>query len=235
MSSGVRRSPSAEEIEATRHSLGLSHAKPSEQVAGLEEAGRRAEQRETRAELRRQDGGKIVMNAAVLVDETGRRWSRFVKRSLLGSLGTLLLVGVVLIWVSNRKPVDPRDALRVTANRLTNYEKRYAPYMPPFPEEARVTAELFEAKLTEFMKQELKGLELAAQLEEQTRGSVQKDTKERIQRLVEDLLFQDGSGQRISFEMDGEQAVVVQAKGVDPVKIPILREKPKKLKKSPAK
>lgn len=232
-SSGRMRSLGSEQIAANRRALGLSEVKLSDQIAGLDKAGERAEKLAQREEAKRKAGGKADVNRAVLTDGTGSRWKRMVLMGLGGTAALVLLVGGVMMWLSNRTAADPREQQRTTHERLMRYEKLYTPRMQAFEPDETVTAETFKERLLKFVQQELDNEKGIAEREKALRKVVSLAVKDNLQRLEGDVTFLDGAGQAFVFEGSSEDRITIKNTGKpeDFVTVQVPRVKPKETRK----
>jgi hypothetical protein len=103
-----------------RAALGLSALKPSEMIEGLDRVAERAAKLEEREEAKRKAGGRMS-DAAVLTDDTGRRWKRNVNLAIISTLLIGGLVGGAMFWWSNRQTEDPRKLRAETQETLTKF------------------------------------------------------------------------------------------------------------------
>ena len=101
-----------------RIALGLTALKPSEMIAGLEEAAKRAENLELREAARRKSGGS-TLNEAMHIDDTGRKWKRMVNLAIVAGVLLALGAGGVLMYMHSRKGNEtPRELLADTLAML---------------------------------------------------------------------------------------------------------------------
>ena len=232
---GSSSSKSGRNVAADREALGLSSLKPSEMVAGLDQAAARAEKLHSREEQKRRGGNKMSANVALHVDETGKRWTR---RIILGALGILLLGGLIvtaLIYFSNRKEIPARvgneEARRALGDLVIIVAK-----MKLFEEGETATVEEVKKRILAKTEEELKLLE--EQIERDAENRRPRDvtavkTRESLRKLRE---MKDAWGQPFEFTMIDEDTLQVKAKGrreekadsLAPVKVRVRTVKPKK-------
>lgn len=223
-----------------RAALGLSAARPSEMIQGLDEAAKRAEAQATREEAKRRSGGKMNLTEAIHVDDTGARWSRNV---LLGLVGTVLFVALVvvgLIYLANRTRINPRVASDDTRSVLHDLARRVE-LMPSFEESESVTAPQVKERLKKALEDDMNGLQEQRKRDQSARRL--SDPREVANRaFVEKLLkFQDGWGKPLVFDMEDKDTLVISSnskydgQSPDPVKVRIRGSAPPVEEKQPDK
>jgi len=214
--------PKKNMLEAHREALGLSSAKPSDMVAGLEDVAKRAGAREDRAKAR-VEGGRIA-DKAVLTDGTGQRWER---RVLLGIILVALLVGGtlgVMYFLANKKVADPREQKMETHNRLLRLQTAISS-IAPFGKSEVITAEMLKERLRNSLQAALKEAEATAEKEKTSRGMNTSTTQEQLKHLKQDQDFKDVWDKDLVFEVEGnEVSISSTTPDVKPVKVVIPRK-----------
>jgi len=206
-----RKQMVTQEQEARRKQMGLDQVKLSGSIAGLDETGRRAEKLARREEEKRKAGGKNLVDKAILVDNTGRRWGNLVKLGILGTVVLCTLVYYGMHWLANRTVEDPKVAQRETRERLSRYAKVHAPLALPYEEDETVTAENFKARLETRIKNLLEDTRKSVTILENAGQSVPSASKDDMQRLEQDLAFVDGHGKPIVFNVTNEATVEIKS------------------------
>ncbi|MBE7462144.1 MAG: hypothetical protein HS116_01510 [Planctomycetes bacterium] len=222
-SSGRQRSVSGNAVGEHRKALGLSEIKPSEMVKGLDKLAERAEKAHAREEAKRKAGGKMNLNVALHVDETGEKWRKKVVLGIVGLVVAACVIGGVMYWRSNVETLDPRAAAMETNNRLARYDAA-ARRMKPFEEDEPVSPELFKARLLEQIAADQAELEKLAEQEKQSREAVTPATVQALARLRSDLALVDGWGDPLLFKSgDDENEIEIRSKHIGEFKVPSTR------------
>jgi len=216
----------AVQISQDREALGLASSKPSEKIAGLEEVAKRAEKLAEREEIKRKSGGKMNANIALHVDDTGKRWQRYV---LMGIFAVLVVGGAVtwlLVKKANTKIVPDRAAAAETEGIL-NGLARQAELMKHFDESESVTEKTVKERLKESCEAML------AKIEE----DMKKDARAKRNpdpRLISDrhfmeklMTFKDGWGKPVTVTIVENDYAEFGSSGkfqgtpIDPVKVKV--------------
>jgi hypothetical protein len=152
---GGETTPTGEgRMAAGRKALGLSAMAPSETVKGLAEVAKRAEKQAEREAVRKQAGGKLIANAAIHIDNTGRRWSLWVR---LGLAAALVLVCLVIgLWINSalHPTLPPREATEKARKELITLSNVLAKFKP-FEEDEVITPEKARQRLLGTLNTEL--------------------------------------------------------------------------------
>ena len=228
----TRKKIITEELEAKRKQMGLDQVKLSASIEGLDKTARRAEKLEQREEEKRKAGGNLV-EKAILVDDTGRRWGRLVTLGIVGILALGALVYYGMHWSANRTVEDPKVAQRETRERLSRYAKLYTPLVAPYDEDETATTENFKARLESRIKKLREDTRKSVTTLENAGKPILPAIKEDLQRLGKDLAFVDGHGHPIVFSVTNDTTVEIKssAEGAKPVNATIPRHKPEPKKK----
>lgn len=219
-SSQSGRKPAATgNVTSDREALGLTAMKPSEMIKGLDEAAKKAEKMEEREEAKRRSGGKMSANAALLTDDTGRRWTRATNLVISGAIAAVVIGGLILMWLANREPIDPRTGNEQARRDLIELSLR-AKRIKPFEESEKITEAAFKERLLLQIDAELKTVEDAIEKDRQKRKDTKSSGAPRDSRLFRDQRelqrlreFKDAWGQPFVFKMADADTVTVTAKG----------------------
>jgi hypothetical protein len=193
-----------------REALGLSAAKPSEMVAGLDQIVARAEKMEAREQQKKKAGGN-TLNTALHVDDTGQRWKRQI---ILAIVAVILIGGFVfafLIYRANKKELTPREGNEIA--RLSIEDLRTLAGKYPFPENETVTLETAKAKLSKAIDEELTRINDLIAKETETTRPVDRRAVEMRDRLNALKEFKDPWGQPFEMELSPEGSLIVTVPG----------------------
>ena len=198
---------------------------PSEKIRGLADLEARAAKQEARDKARRSAGGGINMVEALAVDDIGHRWSRNVLLGIAGLIGFVVMAGALMFWISNRKTIDPEEAIRDTNNRLSRYANTYSRMMPAFDIDEYVTKEKVKKRMKAFLEKELEELRKVEE-QEKKGGAVSSNTRAAIRRVSKDLEFKDAWGDPLRFSMEGNDTAVIKSihSGVKKASFTVKRE-----------
>jgi hypothetical protein len=203
-----------------RASFGLSALKPSEMIAGLDEAAKRAEKMEAREEAKRRAGGRMSANIAVLVDDTGQRWKKAVNVGILVTVAAVLIGGGTMMYYSNpwRQKLDPR-AGNIEAGKMLSELKARAEGLRGASDADSLTAETARERLQKEIEVNYKSV--CDQIERAHDAATANGRKNwnpdpmivRDRAWLEKLKdLKDPFGQPIEFKLEGD-TLVIGAKG----------------------
>lgn len=214
----------AAQIQTDREALGLSAARPSEMVAGLDEAVKRAEALAAREEAKRKSGGKLNANVALHVDDTGKKWALWVRLGIAVALVLGLAAGGFMIWSSNHTKIDPRKAVAETRDSMIELELA-AKKMERFDASDNITVASAKARLTKTLEGQLASVEKSIQKDRESGRTPDKMLINKREFLKKLLTFKDGWDKPFDFSVsDNELTIrsVTQYEGIhEPVKVPI--------------
>ena len=182
-------------------------------VKGLAEVARRAAGAAARDEARRRAGGFIKNQATTLGDEA-RRYRLWVVWGAAAALTLIVLGLVLLLWLANRRPLDPREAAAQTQRYLTQYGALASQLKPTDGD--KPTPEELKSRLTAALKKELATQEEGAAMQKRMRGAVDGRTREQIDFLRKSLEYRDGFGRQFVFELKDAQTLVVRSPSPGP-------------------
>ena len=188
-----------------REAFGLTAQKPSEMVAGLEEAAKRAEQQEAREEARRRAGGRMSANVALKVDEVGKRWKRQVNIGIAAAVLLVLTALGLMLYLTVHKRVDPRVG-NADAQMMLAVLDGIARWPGFFKDGETVTAEKAKERLKEEVEAAYNRVLEKIESNHKRPGFNKADPglakdKELLEKL---RLFQDAWGQPFVFEIEGD-------------------------------
>lgn len=217
------RNPSAK-IQADREALGLSAARPSQVVSGLNEAVKRAEALANREEAKRKSGGKLNANVALHVDDTGKKWAFWVRMGIAATVLLACAAGGYMVWKSNRAEINPRVKVAATRDALNDLEIA-AKNMDRF-EGSDPTAQAAKERLKMGLDKQLAAVEESVEKDRKMGRNPDKALMNKREFLKNLMQFKDGWGKPFEFSVTaGELAIrsTSQAEGVptEPVKIRI--------------
>ena len=206
---GAGRRRASEVIAKDRRNLGLSEIRPSDQVAGLEEVGKREAKREELERIK-QRSGQIIMNEAIHVDERGRRWQRLIRLGVAAVV--LVIAGTVglLFYRVTFQHTDPRELAMETRNVINCYLSA-APQIAPFPADAKLTVEDLKSRLRAVLSEQLAKAEKDARGMEKGHGATSRALAKTIHVLKQALTFRDGSGQPFVFEFKEDDVLAIRS------------------------
>lgn len=215
--------------QTDREALGLSAARPSEMIAGLDEAAKRAEALAVREEAKRKSGGKMSANAALHVDDTGRKWSRWVQ---LGIAVLVLAGGAVGGWMfysANRQKIGERAGLEITRADL-NDMARSVESMEQFKEGESITVQGAKERLHKRLEADLETEKSKIARDKAAGRNPDRRSVEQRERLERQLTFKDAWGKPLDFSVEGDDLIVrststVKGESIDSIKTRI-RETP---------
>lgn len=220
------------DLAARREALGLSSMKPSEMIAGLDEAAARAEKLEKREEAKRKGGGN-TLNTALHVDDTGKKWSRMVLLSLAGVIALVVLIGAGMIYLSNRKSLSPAEGNQLTRQWVRDLGL-IAQKMKPFELDEKPPLDKVKERLTEGINAELDDVKATIKAQEDVHRPPSSRDIEWKEELLELQKYQDAWAQPFMFNLDDDK-LTISAKGksepgrsIDPVIVKLPRRKPSK-------
>lgn len=197
--------------------MGLSSLKPSEMIAGLDKVAERAAKLEERESAKRKAGGKMS-DAAVLTDDTGRRWKRNVNLAILGTLLLAGLIGGAMFWWSNRQTVDPRK-LRAETQETLNKFVAMGSRLKGFEEGETITPEKAKDAFLKLVELDLKTLneEIARDRERKKKDGQFRPPDRMMSSDLNSLTrlqsMKDGWGQPLVFSMADADTVKITAPG----------------------
>ena len=184
-------------------------------VEGLDEVAERAGKKEDRESAKKKKAGKdIVMNEALRVDETGKRWSLAVHTGLIVALVVIALTGSLMFWWTNRKPMAPIQAAQETKERLNRYQSVSA-RMKPFTPDARVSPQQFKEALVVQIQKDLEQLNKTKEREIRNRAGAAPETRLAIRWAEEDQSFKDGWGKELQIKPEGDNAFIISSPNSD--------------------
>ena len=184
--------------------------KPSEMVAGLDAAAKRAEKLDARESAKRKGGGG-TLNVALHVDDTGSKWKRMVVLSILGTVLFIVALGAFALWFSSRKSISPEEGNGVTREMLRDMVL-IAAQMKPSDADEKMTPEKAKAHLTEGIKAQLADVLERIKQDGESHHPTTGSTFEEKHELENMLKFEDAWGVPFTFAVDGEK-ITVTAKG----------------------
>ena len=220
------------DLAARREALGLSSMKPSEMIAGLNEAADRAEKLEKREEAKRKGGGN-TLNTALHVDDTGKKWSRMVLMSLLGVVALVVLIGGAMIYFSNHKSLSPAEGNQVTRQWVRDLGL-IAQQMKAFDPDEKPSLDKVKERLTSAVNAQIDEVKSRIKAQEDVhRPPSSRDVEEKDE-LLALLKFQDAWGQPFQFNLEDDK-LTISARGksesgrsIDPVVVKLRHNKPSK-------
>ena len=197
-----------------RQALGLSAMKPSQMVAGLDEVARRVEKIEAREESRRKSGGKMNTNIALHVDDTGRKWSRYVRTAIISGVAALVLAGLIMVYIANRKEMPIKEGNERTRRAVMDLEI-LARQMGPFDADETITPEKARARLLSTIEEEWKKLndEIVAAMGKNSLRPPSGHSLEMRESLLKLKEFKDAWGQPFEWKMLDNDTLEITAKG----------------------
>ena len=193
-------------VAVDREALGLSSARPSEMVAGLDEVAKRAEALAVREESKRKSGGKMNANIALHVDDTGVRWKRYVVSGIIGAALLGALIFGVLFWNTNRLKVSDRAAYEETRGILNELGKQ-AELMKAFDESETITVAGVKARLIGELEAAQKEVHEQLQRDNAAKRNPDSRTVERRKFIEKLLAFQDGWRKPVVVSLSGHDDV----------------------------
>jgi hypothetical protein len=190
-------------IEEHRKKLGLSNFKPSEMVEGLDEAAARAEKKEARSDKKKKAGKDILMNEAIRVDDTGRRWSTAVQVGLVSVVLVVILGGGLMFWSANRTSIPATQLAADTKDRLVRYQA-VSGRMKPYAPDNKPSAQQFKEALVSQIQKDLEGYEKLREREKKNRAGSSPETRQSIAFALEDMKFKDAWGKELNIKPEGD-------------------------------
>ncbi|HLX61978.1 MAG TPA: hypothetical protein VKX17_11915 [Planctomycetota bacterium] len=233
------RSTRRQAVAVDREALGLSAARPSEMIAGLDEAAKRAEALAKREELRRKSGGKMAANIALHVDDTGRKWALWVKLGIAAILIGGSAIAYYLIYAANHHVVTPREAREKTAQALIFLDKT-ATLMEPFKDSDQLTAASAKERVRKHLEEDLDKVKVTLARDFKAGRNPDKRAVEERDFLIGLLAFKDGFGKDLEFGVEGDDLTIAspskfEGDPLEPVKVRVREgkaDKPDKAEKS---
>ena len=215
----------AVQIQADREALGLSAARPSEMVAGLDEAVKRAEALANREEAKRRSGGKLNANVALHVDDTGKKWALWVRMGIAVAVVAVCAAGYFMLYKSNHVELNPRVKLAETRDALNTLEIA-AKDMQPFESSDAPTAQTAKERLRKSLDAQLDVVKKSIQKDRDSGRNPDKALINKREFLEKLMQFKDGWDKPFEFSVTGGELAIrstSQAEGVpaEPVKIRI--------------
>lgn len=193
-------------VTVDREALGLSSARPSEMVAGLNQVAKRAEALAIREESKRKSGGKMNANIALHVDDTGARWKRYVISGIVGAVALGALIFGVMFWNANRSKVSDRAAYEETRGILNELGKQ-AELMKPFDESETITVQGVKERLKGELEAALKEVKDQLKRDNEAKRNPDSRTVERRHFIEKLLAFQDGWRKPVVVSLAGRDEV----------------------------
>jgi hypothetical protein len=224
--SGVMRAPGQSQrrapaqIATDREALGLSAARPSEMVKGLDEAAKRAQAAAERDENKRRSGGKMSQVEALQVDDTGRRWSNRVIMGMAAVFLTICGVGGYLIYKTANPGIDYRVAFEETHRRMHDLA-RDAELMPPFAEGEKLTPATVKERIEKNVREQLEVILKQAAIDRDAKRNPDLRITDRRNFLQDMLKFTDGWGRPLRFAVEDDAYVVISADPLPGKEIPV--------------
>lgn len=196
--------PRTANVGADREALGLSSMKPSEMIAGLDAAVKRAEAQEQRENAKRKGGGKIDQNTALHVSDTGVRQTRMIVVGIV--IFVLLMAGIfgAMFFYSNFKSIDPHKGNEATREWLGNL-KYICEKMKRFADDDSITIEKAKERVIETIDARIKVLDDEIDLAKNNQRPPNLRSLEEKRDLVKVKEFKDPFGQPFEFKLDGDK------------------------------
>jgi hypothetical protein len=204
-------------VGADREALGLSSMKPSEMIAGLDAAVRRAEAQEQRESARRKGGGKIDQNVALHVSDSGARSTRLIVVGIVVFVVLMACLFGALVIYSNYQPLDPHKGNEMARDRLGNL-KFLCEKTKKFEDDETITLDKAKARILETIDARLKALndEIEANRKQWEKDKNTRPVNVRVIEEKKDLEqtreFKDPFGQPFQFQLNGDK-LQITAKG----------------------
>ncbi|MEI6235271.1 MAG: hypothetical protein WCT04_19605 [Planctomycetota bacterium] len=213
------------QIQADREALGLSAARPSDMIAGLDEVAKRAEALAAREAAKRKSGGKLSLNEALHVDDTGRKWTRWVQLGIAAAILAACVAGGLMLYGANHKPTDNRVALAST-NALMRDLEIAAQKMDRFAEGESITPQSVKSKISKYVKEQLEALEKTLDRDRAAGRQPDKGLISKREEYKKLLTFNDGWGNPFELTItSNELGIRSTSKEKDvpaePVKVPL--------------
>lgn len=218
-------------VGADREALGLSSMKPSEMIAGLDEAVRRAEAQEKRETARRKSNGRIDQNTAIHVSDSGNRTTRMI---VVGAVALVVLLACVFgafVFYANYKSIDPVKGNETTREWLGNL-KYICEKMKRFADDDSITLDKAKTKVLETIDARLKVLDDEIDTATNNHRAPNIRALEEKRDLVRVKEFKDPFGQPFLFKLEGDRLQITargrpDAKGApSPIEIELKARKP---------
>jgi len=200
-------------VAADREALGLSAVKPSEMVAGLDQAADRAAKLEARESAKKKAGGRVSTNVAVRVDETGRRWAWKVRLGLAGAAVAVIVLIGALVYRANRSVLAPREGNEQARRDLLDLKMTIAPRMKLFAEDETITSEMAKQRLVQTIDDELAVVLAQIKTDTENRRPAGTQTTQRRDWLRKLRDLKDAWGQEFTFKMTDADTVEISATG----------------------
>ena len=192
-------------------------------VAGLDEAVKRAEALASREEARRKSGGKLNLNEALHVDDTGRRWTRWVQLGIVLVVIGLCVAGGLMLYGANHRALDPRIALAETRASLSDLEIT-AKKMDHFEPGEAITPEAVKSRMQKIFDGQLDSITKSLQKDRDAGRTPDKSLLNKRDEIKKLEQFKDGWGAPLVFAINGDELRIssaTQAKDLpsEPVKV----------------
>ena len=177
-------------------------------VEGLDEVAEKAARVEARQSDKKKKAGKdIMMNEAIRVDDTGRRWSTAVQVGLTTAVLAVVIGGGLMFWWANRSPIIPAVAALETRERLNRYQA-VSGRMKPYPADTKPTPQQFKEALIAQIQKDLEGYEKLREREKKNRAGSSPETRQSIEFAKQDINFKDAWGKDLVFKADGDNVLI---------------------------
>jgi hypothetical protein len=191
--SGPQKPPRAgTSVALHRQKLGLSSAKLSDRVSGLDKFVKQQDQKRTGAEDRRRQRGQINRTTAIFVDETGNVWARKV-RLLIFSTALLAVLSFLFLMFIRRPETDHAAAAQETVKTLKRLRDPLS-IIRPFNDSELPTPEKVIVRLEEVLRKRLDQLERQRKQELEARGAGASSLQTELNQLRVEIGLKDGWG-----------------------------------------
>src|ERR1043165_8953907 len=200
----ARSAPSVRKVQVDREALGLSAARPSEMIAGLDEAAKRAEALAAREEAKRKSGGKMSANLALHVDDTGRKWSLWVRLGIVAVLAVAAAAGWWMYTADKRHKVGDREGLELTRKDLKDLG-RSVELMDLFKEGESISVQDVKERLRKRLDADLEAVKARIARDRATGRNPDRPAADLRDQLERQLNFKDAWGKPLEFAVEGDE------------------------------
>lgn len=187
------------------------------------EAAKRAEALAVREEAKRKSGGKLNLNVALHVDDTGRKWTRWVQLGIALALVAACIVGGMMLYGANHEKLDPRRALAETRSLLSDLEIT-AKRMDRIDAGEAITVASAKSHMLKALDTQLDAIKKSLQHDKETGRTPDKALVQKRDEIEKLKQFKDGWNKPFEFAVNGDELEIRSTTKVadftsEPVKI----------------